>query len=102
MVRCGARLPLLGKFARGVPRVTPFILPANVHDQGFRPLSFDFEGGYQGIFRIDDDVAGCLLQLIADGKLHQRFSGIATTFQHASFANIVQLPRWGRRQCRVV
>jgi hypothetical protein len=96
-----ARSPLLGKFARRVARVTPFILSANVHDHGFRSLSFDFEGGYQGIFRVHDDVTGRPLKLIADGELHQRCSEIATPLEHACFASTIQSPRWGRRLCAV-
>jgi len=56
--RVQARSPLLGKSTRGVARVTPLILSADVHDQGFRPLRLDFESGDQGIFRIHDGVAG--------------------------------------------
>ena len=101
MVRCGARLPLLGKFARGVPRATPFILPANVHDQGFRSLSFDFEGGYQGIFPcrggafakqyMDDQVSAhkdavSLFERYGNGGHEDKLKAWATqtlpTFQH--------------------
>ena len=57
-VRVEARSTLLGKPMRGVARVTPFILSADVRYQGFRSLRLNFEGGYQRIFRVHDDVAG--------------------------------------------
>jgi hypothetical protein len=58
IMRLQARSPLLGKSTRGVTRVPPLILSADVHDQGFRSLRLDLESGDQGIFRIHDGVAG--------------------------------------------
>jgi hypothetical protein len=59
---------------RGVTRVTPLILSADVHDHGLRTLRLDFEGGDQRIFCVHNGVVGRPLQLEANGELHQRCS----------------------------
>jgi hypothetical protein len=59
--RVVARSTLLGKSMRGVARVTPLILSADVRDRRFRSLRLDFESSYQCIFCVHDGVAGCPL-----------------------------------------
>jgi hypothetical protein len=56
--------------AHGVTGVASLILLADICDQRLRALHFDFEGGDQCIFGVNDDVSRFALNFKADRKLH--------------------------------
>jgi hypothetical protein len=53
-----------------VTGVTLFILLADIGDHGLGALHFNFEGGDQRIFGVNDDVSRFPLKFKANGKLH--------------------------------
>jgi hypothetical protein len=69
----GLRLPLgilAAKSAHGVTGVATFILLADIGNQRFWTLHFDFEGGDQRVFRVNDNVSRFPLDFKTDRKLH--------------------------------
>jgi hypothetical protein len=63
---------LAAKSAHRVTGVATFILLADIGNQGLWTLHFDFEGGYQRVFRVNDNVSRFPLNFKTDGKLHLR------------------------------
>jgi hypothetical protein len=63
---------LAAKSAHRVTGVASFILLANIGNQHLWALYLDFEGGDQGIFRVNDNVFRFPLKFKADRKLHLR------------------------------
>jgi hypothetical protein len=61
---------LAAESAHGVTGVASFVLLPDIGDQRFWALHLDFEGGDQGIFRVNDNVSGFSLKFKADRKLH--------------------------------
>jgi hypothetical protein len=61
---------LAAKSAHGVTSVATFILLANIGNQRFRTLHFDFEGGDQRVFRVNDNMSRFPLNFKTDRKLH--------------------------------
>jgi hypothetical protein len=55
--------------ARGVPSVPASILPSHVHDQRFRALRLNLEGGDERVFGVDHHMFGFPLQLQSDSEL---------------------------------
>ena len=60
---------LAAKSAHGVTGVAAFILLADIGNQRFRTLHFDFEGGDQRVFRVNDNVSRFPLNFKTDRKL---------------------------------
>ena len=70
-VVCASALGVLAaKSAHGVTGVATFILLADVGNQRFWTLHFDFEGGDQRVFRVNDNVSRFPLNFETDRKLH--------------------------------
>ena len=63
---------LAAKSAHGVTGVATFILLADIGNQRVWTLHFDFEGGDQRVFRVNDNVSRFPLNSITDRKLHLR------------------------------
>ena len=63
---------LAAKSAHGVTGVATFILLADIGNQRFWTLHFDFEGGDQRVFRVNDNVPRFPLNFKTDRKLHLR------------------------------
>jgi hypothetical protein len=63
---------LAAKSAHGVTGVATFILLADIGNQRLWTLHFDFEGGDQRVFRVNDNVSRFPLNLKTDRKLHLR------------------------------
>ena len=61
---------LAAESAHRVTGVASFILLADIGDQRLRALHLNFEGGDQGIFRVNDNVSRFSLKFKADRKLH--------------------------------
>jgi hypothetical protein len=64
--------------ARRVTSVAASILPSHVHDQRFRALSLDFEGGDERVFGVDHHMFGFALQLQSDSELQRGHSKFAS------------------------
>jgi|SRR5580700_6098008 hypothetical protein len=85
----GPRIPLgvlAAKSAHGVTGVATFILLADVGNHRFWTLHFDFEGGDQRVFRVNDNVSRFPLNFKSDRKLHLRalpISAKCSTLQEA-------------------
>ena len=73
---------LAAKSAHGVTGVATFILLADIGNQRFRTLHFDFEGGDQRVFRVNDNVSRFPLNFETDGKLHLRGLPISEKVAH--------------------
>ncbi len=73
---------LAAKSAHGVTGVATFILLADIGNQRLRALHFDFEGGDQRVFRVNDNVSRFPLNLETDGKLHLRGLPISAKVAH--------------------
>ena len=70
-VVCASALGVLAaKSAHGVTGVATFILLADIGNQRLWTLHFDFEGGDQRVFRVDDNVSRFPLNFKANRKLH--------------------------------
>jgi hypothetical protein len=65
-----------GERMRWVTCVTPLILWTDIHDDGFRVLSLDLEGGGERIFSVYDHPVGDSFEPQSDGKLHWYVSSI--------------------------
>ena len=63
---------LAAKSAHGVTGVATFVLLADIGNQRLWTLHFDFEGGDQRVFRVNDNVSRFPLNSITDRKLHLR------------------------------
>jgi hypothetical protein len=63
---------LAAKSAHGVTGVATFILLADIGNQRLWTLDFDFEGGDQRVFRVNDNVSRFPLNFKTDCKLHLR------------------------------
>ncbi len=63
---------LTAKSAHGVAGVATFILLADIGNQSFWTLHFDFEGGDQRVLRVNNNVSRFPLNLKTDRKLHLR------------------------------
>ena len=61
---------LAAKSAHGVTGVATFILLADISNQRLWTLHFDFEGGDQRVFRVNDDVSRFPMNFKANRKLH--------------------------------
>jgi hypothetical protein len=61
---------LAAKSAHGVTGVATFILLADIGNQRFRTLHFDFEGCDQRVFRVNHNVSRFPLNFKTDRKLH--------------------------------
>ena len=61
---------LAAKSAHGVTGVATFILMADISNQRLWTLHFDFEGGDQRVFRVNDNVSRFPLNLTANRKLN--------------------------------
>jgi hypothetical protein len=61
---------LAAKSAHWVTGVATFILLADIGNQRFWTLHFDFEGGDQRVFRVNDNVSRFPLNFKTDRKLH--------------------------------
>jgi hypothetical protein len=60
------------KSAHRVTGVATFILLADIGNQRLWTLHFDFKGGDQRVFRVNDNVSRFPLNFITDRKLHLR------------------------------
>ena len=60
---------LAAKSAHGVTGVATFILLADIGNQRFRTLHFDFEGGDQRVFRVNGNVSRFPLNFKTDRRL---------------------------------
>ena len=72
MVCVSALGVIAAKSAHGVTGVATFILLADIGNQRFWTLHFDFEGGDQRVFRVNDNVSRFPLNFKTDRKLHLR------------------------------
>ena len=63
---------LAAKSAHRVTGVATFILLADIGNQRLWTLHFDFEGGDQRVFRVNDNVSRFPLNFKTDRKLHLR------------------------------
>jgi len=63
---------LVAKSAHRVTGVATFILLADIGNQRIWTLHFDFKGGDQRVFRVNDNVSRFPLNFITDRKLHLR------------------------------
>ena len=63
---------LAAKSAHRVTGVATFISLADIGNRRLWTLHFDFEGGDQRIFRVNDNVSRFSLNFITDRKLHLR------------------------------
>jgi len=63
---------LAAKSAHGVTGVATSILLADIGNQRLWTLHFDFEGGDQRVFRVNDNVSRLPLNFKTDRKLHLR------------------------------
>ena len=73
MVCVSALGVLAAKSAHRVTGVATFILLADISNQRLWTLHFDFEGGDQRVFRVNDNVSGFPLNFFkTDRKLHLR------------------------------
>jgi hypothetical protein len=82
----GLRIPLgvlAAKSAHGVTGVATFILLADIGNQRFRTLHFDFEGGDQRVFRVNDNVSRFPLNFKTDRKLHLRALPLSANVAHS-------------------
>ena len=70
MVCVSALGVLAAKSAHGVTGVATFILLAYIGNQRLWTLDFDFEGGDQRVFRVNDNVSRFPLKFKANRKLH--------------------------------
>ena len=73
---------LAAKSAHGVTGVATFILLADIGNQRLRALHFDFEGGDQRVFRVNDNVSRFPLNFETDRKLHLRALPISAKVAH--------------------
>ncbi len=72
-VVCVSALGILAaKSAHGVTGVATFILLADIGNQRLWTLHFDFEGGDERVFRVNDNVSRFPLNFKTDRKLHLR------------------------------
>ena len=70
------------KSAHGVTGVATFILLADIGNQRLWTLHFDFEGGDQRIFRVNDNVSRFPLNFKTDRKLHPVLSHFQQNVAH--------------------
>jgi len=78
---------LAAESVHGVTGVATFILLADIGNQRFWTLHFDFQGGDQRVSRINDNVSRFPLNFKSDRKLHLRalpISAKCSTLQEAS------------------
>ena len=73
---------LAAKSAHGVTGVATFILLADIGNRRLRALHFDFEGGDQRVFRVNDNVSRFPLNFETDRKLHLRGLPISAKVAH--------------------
>jgi hypothetical protein len=73
---------LAAKSAHGVPGVATSILLPDIGNQRFRTLHFNFEGGDQRVFRVNDDVARFPLYFKTNRKLHLRALPLSANVAH--------------------
>ena len=73
---------LAAKSAHRVTGVATFILLADIGNQRLRALHFDFEGGDQRVFRVNDNVSRFPLNFETDRKLHLRGFPISAKVAH--------------------
>ena len=73
---------LAAQSAHGVTGVATFILLADIGNQRLRALHFDFEGGDQRVFRVNDNVSRFPLNFETDRKLHLRGLPISAKVAH--------------------
>ena len=73
---------LAAKSAHGVTGVATFILLADIGNQRLRALHFDFEGGDQRVFRVNDNVSRFPLNFKTDRKLHPVLSHFQQNVAH--------------------
>ena len=73
---------LAAKSVHGVTGVATFILLADIGNQRLRALHFDFEGGNQRVFRVNDNVSRFPLNFETDRKLHLRGLPISAKVAH--------------------
>jgi hypothetical protein len=73
---------LAAKSAHGVTGVAKFILLADIGNQRFWTLHFDFEGGDERVFRVNDNVSRFPLNFETDRKLHLRGLSISAKVAH--------------------
>ena len=82
-VVCASALGVLAaKSAHGVTGVATFILLADIGNQRFWTLHFDFEGGDQRVFRVNDNVSRFPLNFKTDRKLHLRALPLSASVAH--------------------
>ena len=82
-VVCASALGVLAaESAHRVTGVATFILLADVGNQRLWTLHFDFEGGDQRVFRVNDNVSRFPLNFETDGKLHLRGLPISAKVAH--------------------
>ena len=73
---------LAAKSAHGVTGVATFILLADIGNQRLWTLHFDFEGGDQRVFRVNDNVSRFPLNFKPDRKLHPRALSLSANVAH--------------------
>jgi hypothetical protein len=66
---------LVAESPHRVTCVAPFVLLANIGDQHIRALYFNFKGGDQGIFCVNNNVFRFPLGSKTNSKLHAVLSG---------------------------
>ena len=97
-VVCESALGVLAaKSAHGVTGVATFILLADIGNQRLWTLHFDFEGGDQRVFRVNDNVSRFPLNFKTDRKLHLCVLPLPeenSTIQLCD-VNFATLPRFG-------
>jgi hypothetical protein len=82
-VVCASALGVLAaKSAHRVTGVATFILLADIGNQRLWTLHFDFEGGDQRVFRVNDNVSRFPLNFKADRKLHRVLSHFQQNVAH--------------------
>jgi hypothetical protein len=70
------------KSAHRVTGVAAFILLPDIGNQRFRALHFNFEGGDQRVFRVNDNVARFPLNFKTNRKLHLRALPLSANVAH--------------------
>lgn len=88
---------LAAKSAHGVTGVATFILLADIGNQRLWTLHFDFEGGDQRVFRVNDNVSRFPLNFKTNRKLHLCVLPLPeenSTIQLCDI-NFATLPRFG-------
>jgi hypothetical protein len=57
-----------------MPAIAAPVLRPDVHYRRLRAFRFQFQGGDEGVFTIDDDMAHLSLELESNGELHRLIS----------------------------